>query len=58
MFIHHNMLLLTNTLYSIMRVVIRVVYDVFVASWGDGLGVDWYHMYIGVVSRRIAWNKT
>ena len=32
---HHHMLL-TNTLYSI----IRVVYDVFFASWGDDLGVD------------------
>ena len=36
---HHNMLL-TNTLYSIIRVDIRVVYDVFVVSWGDDLGVD------------------
>jgi len=32
-------MLVTNTLYSIIRV-IRVVYDVFVASWGDGLAVD------------------
>jgi len=36
---HHNMLL-TNTLYSIIRVDIQVVYDVFVASWGDNLRVD------------------
>jgi len=55
---HHNMLLLTNTLYSTMRVVIWVVFDVFVASWGNSLGVDWYHMHMGVVSRRIAWKMT
>jgi len=29
-------MLVTNTLYSI----IRVVYDVFVASWDDDLAVD------------------
>jgi len=40
-----------NTLYSI----IGDDYDVFVASWGDDLGDDWYHMNICVVSRRIAW---
>jgi len=33
-------MLLTNTLYSIIRVDIRVVYDLFVASWGDDLRVD------------------
>jgi len=45
--------LVTNTLYSIIRVVydvfvasgvttsiIRVVYDVFAAAWGDDLAVD------------------
>jgi len=30
-------------------------YDIFVASWGDDLGNDWYHMHIEVVSRLIAW---
>jgi len=30
-------------------------YVVFVASWGDDLGNDWYHMHIEVVSRRIAY---
>ena len=30
-------------------------YDIFVASWGDDLGDDWYHMHIGVVSKRISW---
>jgi len=30
-------------------------YDVMFASWGDDLGDDWYHMHIGVMSRRIAW---
>jgi len=33
-------------------------YDVFVASWGDDLGDEyWYHIHIGVVSRRITWVK-
>ena len=30
-------------------------YNVFVTSWGDDLGDDWYHMHIEVVSRHIAW---
>jgi len=42
-------LVTTDTLYSI----IGDDYDVFVASWGDDLGDNWYHMHIGVVSRRI-----
>jgi len=33
-------MLVTNTMYSIIRVIIRGDYDVFVASWGDNLGGD------------------
>jgi len=45
---HHNMLL-TNTLYSI----IRVVYDVQLTSGVTTSKVIWYHMHIGVGSRRM-----
>ena len=41
---------------QLFTLIIRVAYDVFVVSWGDDLGVDWYHMHVGVVSRRIAWS--
>jgi len=30
-------------------------YDVFVASWGDDLGDDWYHMHVGVMSKCITY---